>query len=482
MKQYTIQSFLKDNHDDEYALRVLYYHLKLAIQTNNYCLKGVGAIAFGKKFFPSAVRLYIDKSLNNPLDTLSLLLSVRTVMLKPEYHNKVGSNGLIYKPIYEKNYEWLQNVMFLSSMHSDQEIVMILGLMCSLISKSVLSNEEKQQFSLSIEKPEYRNLIEVYREEAQNSKLRITDSVVCDNAYVGDEDLVEFDLPETIRYVGNTAFSYCPNLQIIRFARPDIQFGDFPIIECENLELIVVPDGFEDYYKEQLPYFKNIIVAASKEDGYVDDELQELSQENMFDMPENVVEIDDSKIFQAFQHVATAYKFIWFRAILDLYHNNRDRELSFRDIVIKMCVIAWPVAIHQRIDLGPNDLLKRYLNNLSSALKISTTLHASFLEKEMINNYATIEDIVEPLLKNVPYRFLSPWIKYVSDADVVEKSNEPEFQAPYAIVDRKIIINRSWANYFDRNYVKLINYINENLVAYLKRYNSLSKMRTYKPI
>ena len=58
--------------------------------------------------------------------------------------------------------------------------------------------------------------------------------------------------------MGNTAFAYCKNLKEILF-EGKVLFGKFPIIECDNLKQIIVPNGLRSYYAECLPYYKSFI-------------------------------------------------------------------------------------------------------------------------------------------------------------------------------------------------------------------------------
>ena len=80
----------------------------------------------------------------------------------------------------------------------------------------------------------------------------------------------------------------------------------------------------------------------------------------------------------------------------------------------------------------------------------------------------TIYTLLSPLLKNVPYRFLSPWIPFKSNDDVVAKSNNPDSRCPYSLHDDHITINPIWSDYFLDNYDKLTQFAEKKLKMYLK--------------
>jgi hypothetical protein len=63
-----------------------------------------------------------------------------------------------------------------------------------------------------------------------------------------------------------------------------------------------------------------------------------------------------------------------------------------------------------------------------------------------------IDKILEPLLKNVPYRFLSPWIPYTTDAEVIEKSKNGDCACLYALHDDHLILNQEWWEYIKKHY------------------------------
>ena len=79
-----------------------------------------------------------------------------------------------------------------------------------------------------------------------------------------------------------------------------------------------------------------------------------------------------------------------------------------------MAAMAWPMVFNYTIKLGKYDMMSKYLSEIFKTTSLDKTSSSQFVEKYLSNHYLPygIKDILSPLLKNVPYRFLSPWIKY----------------------------------------------------------------------
>ena len=101
---------------------------------------------------------------------------------------------------------------------------------------------------------------------------------------------------------------------------------------------------------------------------------------------------------------------------------------------------------------------------------LTTRFDKELVEKRTLLYYDRyhIGSLLAPLLKNVPYRFLSTWIPYTSDEDVVIRSNKPETRCPYSLHEDYILLNPLWRNYLLENYVEIKSFIEKELQAYLK--------------
>ena len=90
-----------------------------------------------------------------------------------------------------------------------------------------------------------------------------------------------------------------------------------------------------------------------------------------------------------------------------------------------------------------------------------------------------IRNILEPLLKNVPYRLLSPWIQYTTNEEVVEKSNFKGYSCLYALRDDKIVLNKEWWEYIRVRYSKISESTERSFVEYLRQRNGHQKIAKF---
>ena len=85
------------------------------------------------------------------------------------------------------------------------------------------------------------------------------------------------------------------------------------------------------------------------------------------------------------------------------------------------------------------------------------------------------------VLREVPYRFLSPWIPFKSSYDVEEKSALSETKCLYRFSETYwyVIVNEIWKEYLLENYDELILFSEMSLKTHLKIYASSSTYKTF---
>lgn len=181
-------------------------------------------------------------------------------------------------------------------------------------------------------------------------------------------------------------------------------------------------------------------------------------------------EIDNDKLRHAFDKKATSYKYFWFLAILKIYNETRMDSILFKDILIEMVSIAWRYVFVVECQFPSQDQLpiylraiqaKTYLDRYAKEKKVEETVRESFYEWKW-------NTLLMPLLNNVPYRFLSPWIPFTNNDDVKSKSRNMEIGCPYGLQNDHITINPIWGDYFVENYDKIILFVEKELRSYLK--------------
>lgn len=181
-------------------------------------------------------------------------------------------------------------------------------------------------------------------------------------------------------------------------------------------------------------------------------------------------ESDMDKLWHAFDKKATSYKYFWFLAIMRIYYDIRMDTIWFKDILIEMVSIAWRYVFAVECRFPSQDQLpvylraiqtKSYLARSAKEKEVEETLRVSFYEWKW-------NTLLTPLLNNVPYRFLSPWIPFTNNEEVIAKSNDTETRCPYSIAKDHVTINPLWSDYLMENYDKISLFIEKELGSYLK--------------
>jgi hypothetical protein len=140
--------------------------------------------------------------------------------------------------------------------------------------------------------------------------------------------------------------------------------------------------------------------------------------------------------------------------------------------------MAWPIVFDNEIDLGSRDMMHRYLDEVVKKTTLITTASSAVVEKYLIQHYTSqgIDKILAPLMKNVPYRFLSPWIKFTTTEEVVEKSLKTNFDGLYSIHPDNITLSDEWWNYIKENYSDVCDFAMRSFISYAKQYNNDMKL------
>lgn len=188
--------------------------------------------------------------------------------------------------------------------------------------------------------------------------------------------------------------------------------------------------------------------------------------------------LDFDKLNVVFEKKVTSYKYFWLIAIISLAKAKGVLSISFDDIVKRMAAIAWPIVIGDDIYLGERDMMSKYLKNIQKKTYLISSASSKVVEDSLSDYYKilSINKILEPLLAHVPYRFLSPWVKFTSNEDVIRVSNEPTFDGLYSINNNGIIINPNWWKYIKTHYSEVSTFILDSFIIYLKQYNSELKL------
>lgn len=498
--------YIRESLGDEYAMEVLYYTLKKTVVDNDYNIKDLSFFDIDGRFHGEMIRVGTRMRYRSEIHAISLLLSVRALMLNERYFSRCENDHLMFTSIPKEKFQWIENATIILDSMRDDEFAMLYDLLEDVYFDDELSDNHKEHFEQSVIKPEFRNTLLYYRNIA-SSLQGVVDNVICDNAFVC-EDYSTYEVGEVIAYIGNTAFAYCENLETIRF-KGQVTFGNFPIVECEKLRQIIVPTHLLNYYREELQFYKDIISDEEKKVSVktnLNTNVSNVLGNRMIDASEieivyvdipsadsyTEVEMDDDEIILADEHndtidpidikkfetvfdkKATSYKYFWLTAIVTLAKEKGTLVIPYKDITIRMAALAWPIAFNDGINLGTMDQLTKYLTLIKTYSSLTKLASVDVVEDYIVKHFESrdLGKTLEPLLKNVPYRFLSPWIVFTTTNEVVDKSRAKGFSGPYSLYDDHIVLNKYWREYFVLHYDDVRKFTLQSFMDYAKKYNS----------
>ena len=184
--------------------------------------------------------------------------------------------------------------------------------------------------------------------------------------------------------------------------------------------------------------------------------------------------VDCKKLQSVFDKKVTSYKYFWFYSIISILNEHDGRTIAVTDIVSKMIATAWSLVNTSKLDFGQADALPKYIEDIlvNTGLQVEASQDEVFEYLKENKSIPPIRASINKLRKNVPYRFLTPWIKYVSDEQMMSDSISPQTGCPYAISTEHITIHEGWDEYIRINSDQLCSFISQSLSSYLDKFNT----------
>ena len=185
---------------------------------------------------------------------------------------------------------------------------------------------------------------------------------------------------------------------------------------------------------------------------------------------EELSEDEIKKLWHVFDSKATSYKYFWFLSIMQIYTKKRQENISYKEILARMIINAWDYVLKNKAEFRKIDQLPVSVENVRKWLSLKPSANKQYVESKMKDYFekSDLYNSLSPLLKNVPYRFLSPWIPFTDNNDVIEKSKNPATKCIYGLYDDHITINPLWRNYLIENSQTINYFIQAALSAFLK--------------
>ncbi|MDY6348320.1 MAG: HNH endonuclease domain-containing protein [Bacteroidales bacterium] len=172
-----------------------------------------------------------------------------------------------------------------------------------------------------------------------------------------------------------------------------------------------------------------------------------------------------------FSNTTATYKFYWFVAMMDCVVKERKTRISFWEIIAGMVAESWYPIHYFKLSFGKSDSLFDKSLEIHKEFQISIEADKDRIKKQLLDNLNNTKKYLRVFTINVPYRFLSPWIKYTCDDDVVTKSQRFENDCLYAICGDEIVINDNWVEYLTEHYSILRDFAFWNLTLFLQKRN-----------
>ena len=183
--------------------------------------------------------------------------------------------------------------------------------------------------------------------------------------------------------------------------------------------------------------------------------------------------IDTRVLAQIYNNTVATYKFYWFASILDIVVKEQRRHISVWKIIVGMIVEAWYPVHYFRLSFGKSDSLFDRIVAIQQQLNIPIDINKNELKTLLLKQLDDREfrRLIRVFKQNVPYWFLSPWIKSYDVREVMFLSQQWINNCPYAIKGETIEINPNWEQYLNDNYLILIDFTFWNLTVFIQKRN-----------
>ncbi|MCD8485344.1 MAG: hypothetical protein LRZ84_00970 [Desertifilum sp.] len=210
----------------------------------------------------------------------------------------------------------------------------------------------------------------------------------------------------------------------------------------------------------------------------------------------NLPESDNLNTFalsRLFSRKTTSYKFLFFLSLLDILdRNNFDASspIEFRELVVGMLVNAWFPHHYFNLSFGTQDKITYKLDSLRLQISESALNLTDFNKnclREAINKQ-NLEDIVAYIVRYVPFRLITPFLK--TELKGIDIDHGVDRETPrlarlyfeshkplycFDSTDRSecnaIIIHPEWALYLQQNHFLIREWVCWEWVKYMQARN-----------
>lgn len=177
------------------------------------------------------------------------------------------------------------------------------------------------------------------------------------------------------------------------------------------------------------------------------------------------------KLTSVFKNTSATYKFYWFWAILKSIEEG-NRKINKREIFARMITLSWYTVNYFHISFGKQDLIQGAILEIKEIENLTVDANQNLiLDTLLTTTNPRTNSILNHFDKNVPHKFLSPWLGAENKANMYEKSLNTSNCAPYSLFKESIVIADNWWQYFHLNSGVLKTFCYWNLTLFLQGKN-----------
>ncbi len=192
-----------------------------------------------------------------------------------------------------------------------------------------------------------------------------------------------------------------------------------------------------------------------------------------------------TKISSVFNNTSATYKFYWFWSILESIEDGK-RIIEKKELFARMLTLSWYTVNYFQISFGKQDLIQNAILTLKDLenLPIDAKQNQIFNTLVGSKNSSTLKTL-QHFDKNVPHKFLSPWLGTGSKSKIYELSSNSKENTPYALQTDQISLYKDWFDFFRDNLGVLKSFCFWNLSLFLQNRNpSVPEIpnKIYRPI
>jgi len=170
-----------------------------------------------------------------------------------------------------------------------------------------------------------------------------------------------------------------------------------------------------------------------------------------------------------FNNTSATYKFYWFLSFLQEVENG-ETVIPKKRLFARMIANAWHTVNYYHVSFGKQDLIHSAVGAIKEIESIGVSERLDRIVLKLVNSKSIqTQKLLLHFDRNVPHRFLSPWIKGGDDIQLIQRlSQNFEKDCLYALSDTEVRVNPDWIDYLKQNARLLKDFCLWNLALFVQ--------------